>query len=164
MFHIKFPINRFFTRPYRFRSTNLVFGYEGLFSPFAPLKICIFFIYIQCKIPEGWRLIFNILTPKRIFFRYTYHTTIQILEHKFHFWPLRAYFRLFNSLKHIFSSSILNSRSMNISHDHTGFGTQRHCKKNGKKPRERPYGAAGDFFLQNVAKNRKCYIFILSFL
>jgi hypothetical protein len=37
------------------------------------------------------------------------------------FWALKAYFRLFNHQKYVFSCSMLNSRSMDISHDHT-FG------------------------------------------
>jgi hypothetical protein len=52
---------------------------------------------------EHWRLIFTLLTPRSAFFlapflipdRWIYHNNILILEPKFRFWGLKAYFCIF---------------------------------------------------------------------
>jgi hypothetical protein len=66
-------INRYITLYSDFGAQIQCFGSEGLFSPFSPLTVCIFFIYIKCLIdgyitrpcPEGLFSLF--LTPKSKF-------------------------------------------------------------------------------------------------
>jgi hypothetical protein len=123
-------------------------GSEGLFSHFWPLKVYFFLLHVKFPIDECltrpywlWapnsafgllRLIFAFLTPKSIFFltpckipdRWMYHTTILIVGSKFRFYALKAYFRLFDPQKYIFSYSMWTSRSMDALHDHTDYGVQ----------------------------------------
>jgi hypothetical protein len=73
LLHVKFPIDGCITRPYWFWAQNSVF--------------------------ELWRLIFAFLDPKSVFFLTSFkipnhHTTRLLLEPKFRFWALGAYFRL----------------------------------------------------------------------
>jgi hypothetical protein len=63
-------------------------------------------------------------TPVRWIYDTTSDTTILILGPKFRFWALEANFCLFDPQKYTFSCSMLNSRSMDISHDDTDFGPQ----------------------------------------
>jgi hypothetical protein len=96
---VKFPINGYVTRSYGFCSSNSVFGLWRLIFAFLTLKSILFLT--PCKIPDRWIC----------------HTIILILEPKFRFWALAAYFRFFNPQKYTFSSSLWNSRSTDRSHD-----------------------------------------------
>jgi hypothetical protein len=88
LLHVKFPKDGYITRPYWFWAPNSVFGLWGPISVFLTPK-SIFFL-APFKIPERW----------------IYHTIILILGPKFRFWALRAYLRLFDPKKYIFSCSM----------------------------------------------------------
>jgi uncharacterized protein YggT (Ycf19 family) len=73
----------------------------------------VFFSYYETKF---FGVYFNHVSCMSIF--------ILIFGPKFSIWVLKAYFCSFDPQKYIISWSMLNSRSMDISHDHTDFGPQ----------------------------------------
>jgi hypothetical protein len=99
-------LDRYITRPYWFWDLNSVFELlELIFKKITPKSV---FFLVRYKILDEW----------------IYHTTILILGPKFRFWALGDYFKIFYPQNCIFSCSIQKSLSMDMSHDHTDFGTQ----------------------------------------
>jgi hypothetical protein len=77
LLHIKCPIDGYITWSYWFWAPNSVFGLWGLFIIFDPQK------YI-------------FPAPYKMLDRWIYGTAIFILEPKFRFWAMRAYFHRLN--------------------------------------------------------------------
>jgi hypothetical protein len=91
----------YITRPYWFWVQIPFLGSEGSFSPFRPLKVCIFFIYIKFLIdgyitrpywfwaPSSvfglWGPILAFLTPKSIYFLHLYKISDRLMGHMIYF-------------------------------------------------------------------------------
>jgi hypothetical protein len=88
LLHIKFPNDRYITRPYWFLAPNSVFGLWRLIFAFFASK-CMF-NFVPCKIPERWM----------------FHSTTLILGPKFRFWALKACFFLYDPWKYVFCCSM----------------------------------------------------------